>query len=212
MYQLGQKRFLDILGAIVGLALGAVPMLAIAVLIRRNMGSPVLYRALRAGLHAKPFVLYKFRTMDDTVDACGKPLADKDRITPLGRILRRTSLDELPQLFNVLRGDMSLVGPRPLYASYLTLYTAEQARRHDVRPGITGLAQVSGRNALTWEQRFFLDVQYVDHVSLTLDVRILLQTIIRVLRCDSVSADGDLDLPWFMGSPSSRANDARPPG
>jgi lipopolysaccharide/colanic/teichoic acid biosynthesis glycosyltransferase len=208
MYRRGAKRLLDILGALIGLAIGSVPLLAIAVLVRRRMGSPVLYRAARAGLHATPFVLYKFRTMTDAVDSAGKPLPDRDRITPLGRLLRRTSLDELPQLFNVLKGDMSLVGPRPLYLTYLPLYTAEQGRRHDVRPGITGLAQVSGRNALTWERRFSLDVHYVDHVSFPLDARILVQTIVRVLRCDSVNADGDLDLPWFMGSPASRAHDA----
>jgi lipopolysaccharide/colanic/teichoic acid biosynthesis glycosyltransferase len=172
------------------------------------MGSPVLYRVARPGLHARSFVLLKFRTMNDAVDAAGKPLPDKDRVTPLGRALRRTSLDELPQLFNVLKGEMSLVGPRPLNAQYLGLYSAEQARRHHVKPGITGLAQISGRNRVTWEERFRLDVQYADHLSLRLDARILLETVFKVLRRDSVGPDGDLDVPLFTGSP---ARDERSP-
>jgi sugar transferase EpsL len=194
------KRILDIAGAILGLAAFALPIAIIAGLIRLCMGSPVLYRERRPGLHAEPFVLYKFRTMKDLVDASGEPLPDRARITPLGRVLRKTSLDELPQLVNVLKGEMSLVGPRPLKVEYLGLYTPQQARRHEVRPGITGLAQVNGRNVLSWDERFALDVRYVDQKSLALDLRILLQTIVTVLRRESVSPEGDLDVPSFRGS------------
>ena len=200
MYDSGWKKLLDLAGAVLGLAVAAVPMTVIACLIRLRMGSPVLHRVVRPGLHARPFVLYKFRTMTDAVDASGELLPDKERVTPLGRFLRRTSLDELPQLINVLKGDMSLVGPRPLCMRYLKLYTLDQARRHRVKPGITGLAQVNGRNALTWEQKFALDGQYVDEVSFLLDVRIVLQTVVMVLERQGVSSDGDLDVPDFTGS------------
>lgn len=202
MYYPTYKRVMDLLGATLGLFIGAVPMAVTAALIRYRMGSPVLYRVTRPGLHARPFVLLKFRTMNDAVDAEGNPLPDKDRVTPLGRFLRRTSLDELPQLFNVLKGEMSLVGPRPLNAQYLPLYSAEQARRHNVKPGITGLAQISGRNALSWQERFRLDVRYADDPTLRLDALILMQTILRVLRRDSVGPDGDLDVPLFTGNTS----------
>ncbi len=202
-FSLVLKRILDVAGAIFGLALCALPMAIVAGLIRLRMGSPVLYRVIRPGLNGRPFLLYKFRTMRKLVDAANKPLADKERITPLGCVLRRTSLDELPQLMNVLSGDMSLVGPRPLMMEYLQLYTPEQARRHEVRPGITGLAQIKGRNRLSWDERFALDVWYVDNASLVLDLRILLQTVVDVLRRASVSPDGDLDVPSFTGSPSA---------
>jgi lipopolysaccharide/colanic/teichoic acid biosynthesis glycosyltransferase len=197
------KRILDLAGAIFGLALLSLPMAIVAGLIRLRMGSPVLYRVIRPGLHAEPFLLHKFRTMRDLVDARGRSLSDKERITPLGRFLRRTSLDELPQLINVLKGDMSLVGPRPLNVEYVKLYTPQQSRRHEVKPGITGLAQIRGRNRLSWDERFALDVWYVDHASLALDLRILLQTVVRVLRRDSVTSDGDLDVPAFTGSQSA---------
>ena len=193
------KRILDLAGAILGLAFFGLPMAIVAGLIRLRMGSPVLYRVIRPGLHGEPFLLRKFRTMRDLLDAAGRPLSDKERITPLGRVLRKTSLDELPQLVNVLNGDMSLVGPRPLEIEYLKLYTPQQARRHEVKPGITGLAQIKGRNTLSWDERFTLDVWYVDHASLVLDLRILLQTVLNVLRRDSVSSDGDLDVPSFTG-------------
>lgn len=208
MYYPMFKRLADLTGATVGLAIAAIPMMAIAGVIRQRMGPPVLYRVRRPGLHARPFVLLKFRTMTNAIDASGKPLPDKDRVTSVGRFLRRTSLDELPQLVNVLRGEMSMVGPRPLNDRYLDLYTPEQARRHHVRPGITGLAQVSGRNALSWEERFRLDVQYADHVNLIMDVRILLQTLVKVLRRDSVTPDGDLDVPSFTGSPARNQTSA----
>jgi sugar transferase EpsL len=202
------KRILDVAGAILGLALFTLPMAIVAGLIRLRMGSPMLYRVTRPGLHAEPFVLYKFRTMRDLVDTGGKSPSDKERITPLGRVLRKTSLDELPQLVNVLNGEMSLVGPRPLSIEYLKLYTPQQARRHEVKPGITGLAQIKGRNTLNWDERFALDVWYIDHASLVLDLRILLQTVVNVLRRDSISPDGDLDVPSFSGSLS--ANHAQP--
>lgn len=194
------KRILDLAGAILGLAVFGLPMAIVAALIRLRMGSPVLYRVIRPGLHAQPFLLHKFRTMRDLSDATGRSLSDKERITSLGRILRKTSLDELPQLINVLKGDMSLVGPRPLKIEYLQLYTPQQARRHEVKPGITGLAQIKGRNSLSWDERFALDVWYVDHANLALDLRILLQTVVNVLRRETVSPDGDLDVPSFTGS------------
>jgi lipopolysaccharide/colanic/teichoic acid biosynthesis glycosyltransferase len=199
----GWKRVLDVVISAAAL-LCLAPLLAlIACAIQATMGRPVLFRARRPGLRTKPFTLLKFRTMKHLVDPAGNLLPDKDRITRLGRVLRRTSLDELPQLINVLEGEMSLVGPRPLKLEYLQLYTTQQARRHDVRPGITGLAQINGRNTLSWEDRFALDVWYVDHVSLSLDLRILLQTVVYVLRRRSVSADGDLDVPSFTGSLSA---------
>jgi sugar transferase EpsL len=194
------KRLIDVVGAVFGLILFGPLMILLSTLVRHSMGAPVLFRATRVGLHERRFTLYKFRTMRNAIDADGNPLPDRERVTPLGRVLRQSSLDELPQLFNVLRGDMSLVGPRPLHEEYLPLYTWEQARRHEVRPGITGLAQVSGRNRLSWEQRFALDVFYVDHVDLMLDIRILLQTLKKVVRREGVSADGDLDVPRFTGT------------
>ena len=194
------KRLCDIV--IAGLALvAALPVLSIlAVLIRMTMGSPVLFRQPRPGLHGRPFELVKFRTMRDALGRDGAPLADADRITLLGRILRSTSVDELPELWNVLKGEMSLVGPRPLLMEYLPLYTPEQARRHQVRPGITGWAQVNGRNALSWEEKFALDVWYVDHRGFWLDVKILLMTAAKVLRRDGISADGEATMTKFKGT------------
>ncbi|HEX5829596.1 MAG TPA: sugar transferase [Gemmatimonadaceae bacterium] len=194
------KRLLDVAAATLGLAILLVPLLVIALLVCVRMGRPVLHPATRAGLHGRPFRMYKFRTMRDLVDERGRPLPDRERITPFGRFLRRTSLDELPELLNVLKGDMSLVGPRPLLLQYVPLYTPEQARRLDVRPGITGLAQIQGRNGVAWEARFAHDVWYVDHASLRLDLQILARTIRQVLHRDGVSADGDLDVPFFQGS------------
>jgi sugar transferase EpsL len=196
------KRILDVSVAVLCLIL-LFPLLALIVVwIRASMGDPVFFRQTRAGYRARAFTIFKFRTMIDAYDPEGRPLPDKTRITWIGRLLRKTSLDELPQLVNVLSGDMSLVGPRPLKIEYLKLYTSHQARRHEVKPGITGLAQIKGRNTLSWDERFALDVWYVDHLSLTLDLRILLQTFVSLLRRDSVSAEGDLDVPSFTGSPS----------
>jgi lipopolysaccharide/colanic/teichoic acid biosynthesis glycosyltransferase len=205
------KRALDLVASAAALSL-LWPLLGLAALgIWASMGRPILFRARRPGLRAQPFTLLKFRTMRDLFDSAGKPLPDKLRITPLGRFLRRSSLDELPQLLNVLKGDMSLVGPRPLRLDYVPLYTPEQARRHLVKPGITGVAQINGRNALSWDEKFALDVWYVDHGSLVLDFRILLQTVVYVLRRRSISADGDLDVPSFTGSmPANHAEASSP--
>jgi lipopolysaccharide/colanic/teichoic acid biosynthesis glycosyltransferase len=194
------KRFFDFVAASLALLILALPLLALALLIRRKLGSPVLFRQVRPGLHGKPFTMVKFRTM---TDACGPDdalLPDAQRLTPFGLFLRASSLDELPELWNVLKGDMSLVGPRPLLMEYLPLYTREQARRHAVRPGITGWAQVNGRNAISWEDKFALDVWYVDHRSLWLDIKILWLTVKKVLVRDGISAAGEATMPKFMGS------------
>jgi lipopolysaccharide/colanic/teichoic acid biosynthesis glycosyltransferase len=188
------KRLLDVVGAAGGLLLAGVPMALIAVALRVTMGAPVLFRQVRPGRHATPFTILKFRTM-----RAGEG-PDVDRITPLGRWLRATSLDELPELWNVLRGDMSLVGPRPLLVEYLDLYSPRQARRHEVRPGLTGLAQVAGRNLVGWEERFELDVRYVETRSLRLDLRIIGQTVAAVLRREGISGEGEATMAPFRGS------------
>ena len=200
------KRAFDVAVSLAGLV-AASPLVAFAaLLVLLTMGRPALFRQARPGLHGRLFTLYKFRTMSDIVDAAGEPLPDAERLTPVGRFLRRTSLDELPQLWNVLRGDMSLVGPRPLLVEYLPLYSPEQARRHDARPGITGWAQVNGRNAQTWEERLRLDVWYVDHRSFLLDLRILWLTFVKVLRSEGVSRPGHATMPRFTGSGRERHN------
>ena len=172
----------------------------IALLVRLTIGTPVLFRQRRPGLHGEPFTIYKFRTMNNARDAQGNLLPDADRLTPLGRFLRSTSLDELPELFNVLKGEMSLVGPRPLLMKYLDRYTPEQMRRHEVKPGITGWAQVNGRNALTWEQKFALDVWYVDNWSLWLDLKIIALTVWKILIREGISQPGQATMEEFMGS------------
>jgi lipopolysaccharide/colanic/teichoic acid biosynthesis glycosyltransferase len=195
------KRLLDVAGALV-LGLATLPLLALAALaVRLAMGSPVLYRQARAGLHGRPFTLLKLRTMRATAPGEDALASDGVRLTRLGRWLRATSVDELPQLWNVLRGDMALVGPRPLLPEYLPRYSAEQARRHEVRPGLTGLAQIRGRNGLPWPERLALDVWYVDHRSLRLDLAILLATAAAVVRRDGVSAAGHATMPEFQGAP-----------
>ena len=193
------KRLFDIVAASLALLMLALPLLALAWLIRRKLGSPVLFTQVRPGLHGKPFRMVKFRSMTDARDACGALLPDAQRLTPFGRFLRASSLDELPELWNVLRGEMSLVGPRPLLMEYLPLYSPQQARRHEVRPGITGWAQVNGRNAISWADKFALDVWYVDHRSLWLDVRILWLTVRKVLVRDGISAAGEATMPKFEG-------------
>ncbi|MEW5918314.1 MAG: sugar transferase [Gemmatimonadota bacterium] len=195
------KRTLDIVVAAVGLLLSAPLILMIAAVVRLTLGAPILFRQTRPGLHGRPFVLYKFRTMRDAMNSEGEPLADGLRLTSLGRFLRATSLDELPELWNVLKGDMSLVGPRPLLVEYLPLFNAEQARRHDVRPGITGWAQVNGRNAQSWDERLAMDVWYVDHHSLALDLRILVRTVAVVLTRQGVTQPGYATMERFRGSP-----------
>lgn len=193
------KRLFDLIVAIVLLVLLCIPLLLLAVVIRLRLGSPVLFRQVRPGLHGRPFTMVKFRTMTDGRGPDGALLPDAQRLTSFGRMLRSTSLDELPELWNVLRGEMSLVGPRPLLMEYLPLYTPEQARRHEVRPGITGWAQVNGRNALSWEERFSLDVWYVDHRTFWLDLRILWLTVRKVLVRDGISAQGEATMSRFTG-------------
>lgn len=197
------KRLMDLLVAAVALLLLLPLLVVLSLLIRCKMGSPVTFRQIRPGLNGVPFELVKFRTMRDAVDDNGLPLPDGERLTPFGRFLRSTSLDELPELWNVLKGDMSLVGPRPLLMEYLPRYSAQQARRHEVRPGLTGWAQINGRNALSWEEKFALDVWYVDNRSLKIDLQILCQTILKVLRRDGISADGEATMPRFQGTPKS---------
>lgn len=193
------KRLFDLVVAASLLVALALPMLLLALLIGWRLGRPVLFRQIRPGRHGRPFTMVKFRTMTDARDSAGVLLPDAQRMTPFGSFLRSSSLDELPELWNVLRGDMSLVGPRPLLMEYLPLYTPEQARRHEVRPGITGWAQVNGRNAVSWEERFKLDVWYVDHHSLWLDLRILWLTVRKVIQRDGISAAGDATMPKFKG-------------
>lgn len=193
------KRVFDFILALCGVLTLAMPLLVLVWLVRRKLGSPVFFHQVRPGLHGKPFEMVKFRTMTSERGPDGQLLPDAVRLTPFGRFLRATSLDELPELWNVLKGDMSLVGPRPLLMEYLPLYTSEQARRHEVRPGITGWAQVNGRNAISWEDKFALDVWYVDHRSLWLDLRILWLTVRKVLVRDGISAPGDATMPKFEG-------------
>jgi len=201
------KRLIDFVVAALGLVLLSPVLFVVAVAIAIKLGRPVLFRQRRPGLHGEPFTPLKFRTMRDLRDADGRLLSDAERLTRFGLLLRRTSLDELPSLWNVVRGDMSLVGPRPLLMEYLDHYTPEQARRHSARPGITGLAQVSGRNAVPWEERFALDVWYVDHWSLWLDLRILGRTLIKVVRREGISGAGEATMSRFQGSrpPETRA-------
>ncbi|SHM70132.1 Sugar transferase involved in LPS biosynthesis (colanic, teichoic acid) [Roseovarius litoreus] len=194
------KRLFDIVGSLVGLILFAPVFLVLAILIRRQMGSPVLFRQTRPGKDAQPFEMLKFRTMRDAIGPDEQPLPDADRMTKLGQRLRSSSADELPELWNVLKGEMSLVGPRPLLMEYLPLYSTEQARRHEVRPGVTGWAQINGRNAISWEQKFALDVWYVDNRTLWLDFKIIWLTIRKVLKRDGITAQGEATMPKFTGS------------
>ncbi len=196
------KRALDILGAAIGLFLLSPILLIVAMKIRREMGAPVLFRQTRPGRDGKSFQMIKFRTMRDAIDASGHSLPDAKRLTKLGRFLRSSSLDELPELWNVLKGDMSLVGPRPLLVEYLPLYSQEQARRHEVRPGVTGWAQVNGRNAISWDEKFALDVWYVDNRSLWLDLKIIWLTIRKVIKRDGISAAGEATMSKFTGNGS----------
>jgi sugar transferase EpsL len=198
--RLVRKRLIDIVVAGTALLALSPVMLVTVLLVRLRLGSPVLFTQMRPGLHGRPFRMIKFRSMTDTRDAAGHLLPDEQRLPPFGRFLRASSLDELPELWNVLRGDMSLIGPRPLLMEYLPLYTPEQARRHQVRPGITGWAQVNGRNAISWEDKFRLDIWYVDNHSLALDMRILLLTVLRVVRPQGVNAPNSATANKFTGS------------
>lgn len=196
------KRLFDIVASICGLLLLAPVIAIVAWQIRRKLGSPVLFRQVRPGLNGKPFEMIKFRTMRDAVDAAGNPLPDSERMTPFGSFLRSSSLDELPELWNVLKGDMSLVGPRPLLMEYLPLYSPEQYRRHEARPGVTGWAQINGRNALSWDEKFKLDIWYVDNRSFWLDLKIIFLTIKKVVVRDGISADGEATMAKFTGRKS----------
>lgn len=194
------KRLIDVALSGLGLLALSPVIIATAIAIRWKLGAPVLFRQVRPGLYGRPFLLYKFRSMREAVDAEGRPLSDAERLTPLGKVIRKLSLDELPQLWNVFKGDMSLVGPRPLLTEYLPLYSREQARRHEVRPGITGWAQVNGRNAVAWPERFKLDVWYVDHVSLALDVKIILKTVGKVVARKGVDQENGVTMDKFTGN------------
>lgn len=194
------KRAVDLTLALLALITLSPLLGSLAILIRFKLGFPVLFRQQRPGLHGKPFTLYKFRTMTDARDAAGNLLPDAERLTRFGRFLRATSLDELPEFFNVLKGDMSLVGPRPLLMQYLDRYTPEQARRHEVRPGLTGWAQVNGRNALSWEEKFRLDVWYVNNVSLWLDLKIIALTVWKIIKREGISQPGQATAEEFLGS------------
>ncbi|MCA9653403.1 MAG: sugar transferase [Myxococcales bacterium] len=201
LYPTVGKRVLDVVGASTGLVLAGPLLAAVAGLVRLRLGSPVLFTQRRPGRHGRPFTIVKLRTMTDARHPDGTLRSDAERLTPFGRWLRRTSLDELPELWNVLRGDMSLVGPRPLLMEYLPLYSARQARRHELRPGITGLAQVQGRNAAPWSERLEADVRYVEQVSLALDLRILARTVVRVLQGSGVNEPGQATVSYFRGNP-----------
>jgi len=196
------KRLLDIIIASVALILLSPLYFYVAYKVKKNLGSPVLFRQVRPGLHGKPFEMIKFRTMKDAADAQGNPLPDSERLTPFGKMLRSTSLDEMPELWNVIKGDMSIVGPRPLLMEYLPLYNKEQAKRHDVRPGMTGHAQVNGRNAIGWEEKFKLDTWYVENRSLWLDFKIMLQTVKKVIAKDDINEAGEATMTKFTGSNS----------
>lgn len=197
------KRLFDIVVALIALILFSPLYLFVAYKVKQNLGSPVLFKQTRPGLHGKPFEMIKFRTMKDGADENGNILPDAERLTPFGKMLRATSLDELPELWNVLKGDMSLVGPRPLLMEYLPLYNERQAKRHEVKPGITGYAQVNGRNAISWEQKFELDAWYVEHQSLWLDLKIIAKTIQKVIAKDDINAADDATMPKFEGNKKS---------
>ena len=194
------KRLLDIVIASSALVLLSPVYALVAYKVKKNLGSPVLFRQLRPGLYGKPFEMVKFRTMKDALDLDGNPLPDSERLTAFGKMLRATSLDEMPELWNVIKGDMSIVGPRPLLMEYLPLYNEQQAKRHNVRPGITGYAQVNGRNAISWEKKFELDTWYVENRSLWLDFKIMLKTVQKVLSKDDISAEGEATMSKFTGT------------
>nr|WP_256350772.1 sugar transferase [Acinetobacter sp. CWB-G5] len=198
---------LDIIIATIALILLSPLYAFVAYKVKKNLGSPVLFRQVRPGLNGKPFEMIKFRTMKDAVDALGNPLPDSERLTPFGKMLRSTSLDEMPELWNVIKGDMSVVGPRPLLMEYLPLYNEEQAKRHNVRPGMTGHAQVNGRNAIGWEEKFKLDTWYVENQSTVLDFKIMLKTVQKVMAKDDISAEGEATMTKFTGTKPEQGHD-----
>ncbi|HFC8842023.1 TPA: sugar transferase [Neisseria oralis] len=197
------KRLFDIIASTSGLIILSPVFLILAYLIRKNLGAPVFFTQERPGKDGKPFKMIKFRSMRDAVDKDGNPLPDSERLTPFGKKLRAASLDELPELWNVLKGDMSLVGPRPLLMSYLPLYNDFQFRRHEMRPGVTGWAQVNGRNAISWDEKFAYDIWYIDHFSLWFDMKILFLTIKKVFIKEGISAEGEATMPYFTGNDSN---------
>ena len=201
------KRFVDIIIASVALILLSPLYAFVAYKVKKNLGTPVLFRQVRPGLHGKPFEMIKFRTMKDAVDEQSNPLPDSERLTPFGQMLRSTSLDEMPELWNVIKGDMSIVGPRPLLMEYLPLYSPKQARRHDVRPGMTGHAQINGRNAIDWEEKFKLDTWYVENQSIWLDFKIMFKTVHKVLAKDDISAKGEATMAKFTGTKTDNLHD-----
>lgn len=201
------KRLLDIIIASIALILLSPLYAFVAYKVKKNLGSPVLFRQVRPGLHGKPFEMIKFRSMKDAVDAHGNSLPDSERLTPFGQMLRSSSLDEMPELWNVIKGDMSIVGPRPLLMEYLPLYNTEQAKRHNVRPGMTGHAQVNGRNAIGWEEKFKLDTWYVEHQSTLLDFKIMFKTVHKVLAKDDISAEGEATMTKFTGTSRDHKHD-----
>lgn len=201
------KRLLDIIIASIAMILLSPLYFYVAHKVKKNLGSPVLFRQVRPGLHGKPFEMIKFRSMKDAVDAQGKPLPDSERLTPFGKMLRSSSLDEMPELWNVIKGDMSIVGPRPLLMEYLPLYNQEQAKRHLVRPGMTGHAQVNGRNAISWEEKFKLDTWYVENQSVWLDFKIMLKTVKKVLAKDDINEAGEATMTKFTGTQSDQQHD-----
>lgn len=198
------KRVLDVVIASTALLLLSPVYFFVAYKVRKNLGSPLLFRQVRPGLHGKPFEMIKFRSMKDALDANGNPLPDSERLTPFGQMLRSSSLDEMPELWNVIKGEMSIVGPRPLLMEYLPLYNSQQAKRHNVRPGMTGHAQVNGRNAISWEEKFKLDTWYVENQSLWLDFKIMLKTVKKVLAKDDISAEGEATMTKFTGTPEQK--------
>lgn len=200
IYRYAGKRFFDLLLTVPALILFSPVLAALSLLVRVKLGTPIFFRQLRPGLYGKPFTMVKFRTMTDARDGDGALLPDADRLTSFGKFLRSTSLDELPELWNVVSGDMSVVGPRPLMMQYMDRYTPEQARRHCIRPGITGWAQVNGRNAITWEEKFTLDTWYVDNFSLWLDLKIIILTVWKLFKRDGISQSGHATMPEFMGT------------
>lgn len=194
------KRAFDVVASCIAIVLLSPLLILVSALVLMLIGRPIFFRQTRPGLNGKPFEMLKFRSMTDAVDVDGNPLSDRERLTKFGMLLRSSSLDEIPEFLNVLRGEMSLVGPRPLLMQYLPLYTKEQARRNEVRPGITGWAQINGRNALSWEQKFLLDVWYIDNWSFTLDLRILFATVGKVIKRSGIRQEGDATMPVFLGN------------
>jgi lipopolysaccharide/colanic/teichoic acid biosynthesis glycosyltransferase len=200
MYRKFLKRPFDFIFSLLALIVLSPVLLVIIILVRTKLGSPVIFKQMRPGFYEKIFTLYKFRTMNDKKDEQGNPLPDEVRLTKFGKVLRSTSLDELPELWNILKGDMSIVGPRPLLQKYIPLYTSEQRKRHQVRPGLTGLAQVNGRNALDWEMKFQLDIQYIQHITFWADIKIILQTVANVFRREGVSSATSATMEEFTGT------------